>query len=208
MVLHPDSLSSFVWSRYIWSIFFCNWTLSTRLLEKQADYQRRLYELYRGVLGMLPGKNFGELDSLKRHILHSLDRTQLIFKGILLSFSQSLVIHESRAEVPERIMIPEFLKQRFMVLTCFVSMIHDSWFHSHPRYFLMLPEFIPSFSLIFTDVVFLILRCAATTCPSAWLLRYCRMSVNRVDDLGENAKPQPFAPVDTPVAALTISIDY
>ena len=149
---------------------------------------------------MLPGKNFGELDSLKRHILHSLDRTQLIYKGILLSFSQSLVIHESRAEVPERITIPEFLKQRFMVLTCFVSMIHDSWFHSHPRYFLMLPEFIPSFSLIFTDVVFLILRCAATTCPSAWLLRYCRMSVNRVDDLGENAKPQPFAPVDTPVA--------
>ena len=153
-----------------------------------------------GSWGMLPGKNFGELDSLKRHILHSLDRTQLIYKGILLSFSQSLVIHESRAEVPERIMIPEFLKQRFMILTCFVSMIHDSWFHFHPRYFLMLPQFIPSFSLIFTDVVFLILRCAATTCPSAWLLRYCRMSVNRVDNLGENAKPQPFAPVDTPVA--------
>ena len=47
---------------------------------------------------MLPGENFGELDSLKRHILHSLDRTQLIYKGTLLSFSQSLVIHESRAE--------------------------------------------------------------------------------------------------------------
>ena len=36
---------------------------------------------------MLPGKNFGELDSLKRHILHSPDRTQLIYKGILLNFS-------------------------------------------------------------------------------------------------------------------------
>ena len=103
-------------------------------------------------------------------------------------------------KVPERIMIPEFLKQRFMILTCFVSMIHDSWFHFHPRYFLMLPQFIPSFSLIFTDLVLLILRCAATTCPSTWLLRYCRMSLNRVDDLGENAKPQPFAPVDTTVA--------
>ena len=74
---------------------------------------------------MLPGKNFGKLDSLKRHILHSLERTQLIYKCILLSFSQSLVIHDSRAEV-QRFMIPKFLKQRFMILTCFVSMIHDS----------------------------------------------------------------------------------
>ena len=79
-------------------------------------------DLYRGSGGMLPRKKFGEFDSLKRHILHSLDRTQLIYKGIL---SQSLVIHDSRAEV-QRFMIPKFLKQRFMILTCFVSMIHDS----------------------------------------------------------------------------------
>ena len=92
--------------------FFCNWTLSTRLLKKQADYQPRLHESYRGSGGMLPGKNFGKLDSLKRHFL---DRTQLIYTCILLSFSQSLVIHDSRAEV-----------QRFMIFTCFVSMIHDS----------------------------------------------------------------------------------
>ena len=76
---------------------------------------------------MLPGKNFGELHSLKSHILHFLGRTQLIYEGILLSFSQSLVILESRAEVPERFMIPKFLKQRFMIISsCFVSMIHDS----------------------------------------------------------------------------------
>ena len=74
---------------------------------------------------MLPGKNFGKLDSLKCHILHSPDRTQLIPACILLSFSQSLVIHDSRAEV-QRFMIPKFLKQRFMILTCFVSVIHDS----------------------------------------------------------------------------------
>ena len=79
-------------------------------------------DLYRGSGGMLPRKKFGEFDSLKRRILHSLDRTQLIYKGIL---SQSLVIHDSRAEV-QRFMIPKFLKQRFMILTCFVSMIHDS----------------------------------------------------------------------------------
>ena len=79
-------------------------------------------DLYRGSGGMLPRKKFGEFDSLKRRILHSLDRTQLIYKGIL---SQSLVIHDSRAEV-QRFMIPKFLTQRFMILTCFVSMIHDS----------------------------------------------------------------------------------
>ena len=40
------------------------------------------------------------------------DRTQLIHAGILLSFSQGLVIYDSRAEV-QRFMIPKFLKQRF-----------------------------------------------------------------------------------------------
>ena len=54
--------------------------------------------------GMLTGKIFGKLHSLKHHILHSLDRTQLIYTCVLLSFSQSLVIHDSRAEV-----------QRFMI---------------------------------------------------------------------------------------------
>ena len=65
LLIHPNSVSSFVWSRY--GVFFCNWTLSTRLLETQADYQPRLQELYRGSGGMLPGKKFGKLDSLKRH---------------------------------------------------------------------------------------------------------------------------------------------
>ena len=58
---------------------------------------------------MLPGKNLGKLNSLKRHILHSPDRTQIIYTCTLLSFSQSLVIHDSRAEV-QRFMIPKFLK--------------------------------------------------------------------------------------------------
>ena len=111
--------------------FFCNWTLSTRLLEKQADCQPRLHELYRGVQGHVPRENFWKLDSRKSHILHSLDRTQLIHTRILLSFSQSFVIHDSRAEV-QRFMIPEFLNQRFMILTCFVTMIHDSWFRFYP----------------------------------------------------------------------------
>ena len=33
LLLHPDSVSSFVWSKY--GGCFCNWKLSTRLLEKQ-----------------------------------------------------------------------------------------------------------------------------------------------------------------------------
>ena len=84
-------------------------------------------DLYRGKGGggsgaCSPGKKFGKFDSLKPHILHSLDRKQLIYKCIL---SQSLVIHDSRAEV-QRFMISKCLTQRFMILTCFISMIHDS----------------------------------------------------------------------------------
>ena len=89
--------------------------LSTRLLEKQTDYQLRFREVYRGSGGMLPRENFGKLDSRKRHTLHSLDRTQLIYTCILLSFSPSLLIHDSRAEV-QRFMTPKFLEQRFKFL--------------------------------------------------------------------------------------------
>ena len=74
---------------------------------------------------MLPLKMFGKLDSQKRHILHYLDRAQLIYTCILFSFSLSLVIHVYRAEV-QRFMIPRFLKQIFKILTWFVNMIHDS----------------------------------------------------------------------------------
>ena len=74
---------------------------------------------------MLPREKFGKLDSRKRHILHSLDRAQLIYTCILLSFSLSLVIHDSRTEV-QRFMIPKFLKERFKIPTYFVSLIHDS----------------------------------------------------------------------------------
>ena len=74
---------------------------------------------------MLPPKKFRKLDPRKRHILHSLDRTQLIHTCILLSFSQSLDNNDSRAEA-QRFMIPKFLKQKFMIHTCFVTMIHNS----------------------------------------------------------------------------------
>ena len=49
--------------------------------------------------GMLPREKNWKLDSQKRHVLQFLDRKQLIHKSILLSFSQSIVIHDSRAEV-------------------------------------------------------------------------------------------------------------
>ena len=37
---------------------FCNWTLSTSLLEKRADCQPQMHELYRGSRGMFPRKKF------------------------------------------------------------------------------------------------------------------------------------------------------
>ena len=67
------------------------------------------------IRGHAPPEECLKMDSWKRHILHSLDRTQLI----------DIVIHDSRAEV-QRFMIPKFLKQRFMILTFFATMIHDS----------------------------------------------------------------------------------
>ena len=81
---------------------------------------------------MFPPKHFWKLDPRKRHILHSLDRRQLIHTCILLSFSQSLVTHDSRA-AEQRFMIPKFLKQKFMILACFVTIIHDSRFRFHPQ---------------------------------------------------------------------------
>ena len=45
---------------------------------------------YRGFGGMLSGKKKKKLDSRKRHILHSLNRTQLIYTPILLSFQISV----------------------------------------------------------------------------------------------------------------------
>ena len=59
LLLHMDSVLSFVWSRC--GLFFCNWTLSTRLLKKQADYEPRLLELYRGVGGHAPREKFWKI---------------------------------------------------------------------------------------------------------------------------------------------------
>ena len=60
-------------------------------LEKQVYCQPRMHELYRGVRGHAPPeKKNWKLDSRKRHILHSLDRTQLIHTSILLSFQFSV----------------------------------------------------------------------------------------------------------------------
>ena len=91
-----------------------------------------MHELYsggRGVRGHAPPeKGNWKLDSQKRHKLHSLGRTQLIHTCILKRFSQSLVIHDSRAEV---CMIPMFLKQRFMIVICFFN--YDSRFRFQPR---------------------------------------------------------------------------
>ena len=75
---------------------------------------------------MLPGEHFGELDSLKRHILHSLDRTQLIYKGTLLSFSQSLVIHESRAESAWKNHDSRVFKTK--IHDSYMFRKYDSWF--------------------------------------------------------------------------------
>ena len=51
--------------------FFCNWTLSTRLLEKQADCQPRMHELYRGLkigLSETPYAAFPGSDAINSYV--------------------------------------------------------------------------------------------------------------------------------------------
>ena len=115
-----------VWSKY--GFYFYNWTLSTGLLEKQVDHQPRLHELYRGFRGHAPREKFWKigLSETPYPAYPGSNATNLYV--YLLNFSQSFVINDSRAEV-QRFMIPKFLKQRFMILTCFVSMISPRPLH-------------------------------------------------------------------------------
>ena len=75
--------------------------------------------------GMLPREDFGKMDSKTPYPVFPGSNATNLYMCILLTFSLSLIIHDSRAEV-QRFMIPKFLKQRFKILTYFESMIHDS----------------------------------------------------------------------------------
>ena len=81
--------------------------------------------LYRGVRGHVPPGKFWEIGLSETLYLAFPGSNTTNFCVYFVELSLSLVIHDSRAEV-ERFMIPKFLKQRFKILTCFVSMIHDS----------------------------------------------------------------------------------
>ena len=102
-------------------IFITCRTLITRLLEKQADYQSRLQELLRGLRGHAPREKSWKI-GLSETPYPAFPGSNANNTCTLFSFSQSLFIHDSRAEV-QRFMIPKFLKQKFMIFTCFVSMI-------------------------------------------------------------------------------------
>ena len=117
LLLHPHSVSSIVLSRY--GVFFVNENWSIRLLEKKAGCHPRINELHRGVRGNAPnGKNF--------EIFPGSNATNLYVYFVELfsesryswSLSRSTKIEDSQV-----------IKQRFMILTCFVTITHDSWLH-------------------------------------------------------------------------------
>ena len=119
--------SVFIQTRYNQSLcpgmeFFLEPKLSNRVTGETSGPNARI--IWGGPGACSPGKIFENWTLGNATVLHSLDRTQLTHTYILLSFSNSLVIHDFRAEV-QRFMIPKFLKQRFMILTFFVT---DSWF--------------------------------------------------------------------------------
>ena len=75
---------------------------------------------------MLPRENFGKLDSQETpYPAFPVSNATNLYVYFVELFSLSRIIHDSRAEV-QRFMIPKFLKERFKILTYFVSMIHDS----------------------------------------------------------------------------------
>ena len=136
-------------SWYSWFLSFLpQWFMIPTIIFFQIHYSRRLLIIY-WLNDFLSGNlvPFCIVSSAFRLLLHPdsissfalwnaiscipwIELTQLIYTCILLSFSQCLVISDSRAEV-QRFMIPK-LKQRLMILTGFVLiMIHDSWFRFH-----------------------------------------------------------------------------
>ena len=126
LLLHPDSVSSFVCRRY--GGCFCNWKLNTRLLEKQTDYQPRFHELHRGVRGHAPPEHFGILDSRKRHILHSLDRTELIIRV----FSWA-ILWVSLFMIPERKWKDSWFQVfKTKIQDFYMFCKYDSWFMINP----------------------------------------------------------------------------
>ena len=122
---------------------FCNCIKHQIILETSRLSARNAWVI-QGVRGMLPPEDFWKFDPRKRHILHSLDRTQLIHTCILLSFSQSLVTHhEWFPSRSTKIHDSQVFKQKFVILTCFVTRIHDSWFRFHPRSYWKVDEYLP-----------------------------------------------------------------
>ena len=83
--------------------------------------------------GMLPRENFGKFDSRKRHILHSLhgSNTTNLYVYFVELFSESRYSwFPSRSA---KIHDSQVFKTKIKILTCFVTIIHDSWFRFHPR---------------------------------------------------------------------------
>ena len=86
---HCFSVSSFVLSRYR---VFCYWTLSTSVTGESSGLSASNARIIimAGSRGMLPRKKkHWNLDLRKRHILQSLDRTQLIHTYFVALFSET-----------------------------------------------------------------------------------------------------------------------
>ena len=126
LLFHPDSVSSFVFVQ-VWSFFVT--ALSTRLT---SGLSARNAWVIQGVRGHAPPEKCLKIGPSEMPYPAFTGSNAINSYCILLSFSQSLITHDSRAEV-QRFMIPKFLKPKFMIITCFVIVIHDSWFRFHPR---------------------------------------------------------------------------
>ena len=110
---------------------FCNWTLSTSLLEKRADCQPHTHELYRGIPGHVPPETFLKIGLSETpypafpgsNAINSYVYFVELFSESRYSWfpSRSTKIHDS--QVFET-------KPWFFFMFC----NYDSWLRFHPRH--------------------------------------------------------------------------
>ena len=139
LLFHPDSVSSFVLSRY--GVFFCNCTKHQITVETSRLSARNAWVI-QGVRGHPHPKIFLKIGPSETPYpaFTTSNAVTVIHTCILLSFSQSPVTHYPRAEV-QRFIIPKFFKTK--IHDSYLFCCYDSWFRFHPRSYYKVDEYLP-----------------------------------------------------------------
>ena len=134
LLLHTDSVSSFVLSRY------CFFFVTGMNIKHQAEEDTGKASWLsapnvpitdRGFWEHAPPRKFLKigLSETPCPAFHRSNATNLYVYFVELSFESRYSWLPSRSTKIHHSLV---FKRRFMILTCFITMIHDSWFRFHP----------------------------------------------------------------------------